>query len=375
MSIVVPLLDLSAHYENIQQDVLSAIEEVFRSKQFILGDKVEQLEKEINAYCNTAFSIGVSSGTDGLLMALMALDIHQGDEVITSPFTFFATAGCIARVGATPVFVDIDPDTYNIDPSKIEAVITPQTKAIMPVHLFGQMADMDVIRDIAKRHGLFVIEDAAQAIGSEYASKDGKTYRAGAMGDVGVFSYFPSKNLGCCGDGGHVVTQTQHLADKLKSIRNHGAKERYYHDFIGGNFRLDAIQAAILLVKLPYLEEQHRLRQKNAAFYNQALQGTVSVPITKPLTRMIYNQYTIRVPNRASLQTFLTNRHIGQAVYYPVPLHLQACFAYLGYKSGDFPHAEQAAKEVLSLPIYAELTDLQKQSVVQAIQDWSVSCP
>ncbi len=366
----VPLLDLQAHYNPIEDAVLGAIQELFKSKQFILGKPVEDLEKAICHYCDCTYSVGVSSGTDAILMALMALKINPGDEIITSPFTFFATAGCISRIGAKPVFVDIDPCTYTIDPLQIEAAITARTKAIMPVHLFGQMADMDPIMAIAKRHNLAVIEDASQAIGSTYTSREGKTYKAGTMGTAGCFSYFPSKNLGCCGDGGHIVCNDPALAEHLFLIRNHGAKERYFHDVVGGNFRLDAIQAAILLVKLPYLEQQHHLRQTNAAYYDQHLEKSIQKPIVKPYGRMIYNQYTLRVQNRASLQATLTEHHIGHAIYYPLPLHLQACFAYLGYREGDFPHTEKATQEVLSIPIYAELTVPQKESVVSVINQW-----
>ncbi len=364
----VPLLDLGAQYAPIEAQVLDVIGEVFKQKQFILGPKVTELEKAICDYCQVPFSLGVSSGTDAIILALMALNIGQGDEVIIPPFTFFATAGCVSRVGATPVFVDVSPDTFNINPDLIEAAITPNTKAIMPVHLFGQMADMDAIMAIAKKHNLYVIEDASQAIGCNYQTKDGQTLWAGAVGDIGCFSFFPSKNLGCCGDGGMVTTKHADLAEKMFLLRNHGAKERYFHDEVGGNFRLDAIQAAVLLVKLPLLEDQHQRRQKNGAYYNQQLAGIVQTPTALPGYRMIYNQYTLRTEKRDALQAHLNAHNIGNAIYYPLPLHLQACFAHLGYKQGDFPESERAAKEVLSIPVYAELTDEQKQRVVDVIK-------
>jgi dTDP-4-amino-4,6-dideoxygalactose transaminase len=361
----VPLLDLDAQYAPIRSQVLKAFEEVLDSKQFILGPRVEQMEKEMAEYCKTKYAIGVSSGTDALVLALMALNIGHGDEVITSPFTFFATAGSIARVGAKAVFADIDPLTYNIDASQIESKITSNTKAIMPVHLFGQMADMGMIIDIAKRHNLYVIEDAAQAIGSEY-----KGQPAGSIGDIGCFSFFPSKNLGCCGDGGLVTTQNAELAERLEIMRVHGSKPKYYHHVIGGNFRLDPIQAAVLSIKLPYLEDQHLNRQKNAAYYDQNLNGVVGLPFVAEGNRMIYNQYTIRTPQRDALQRELNDKKIGNAVYYPVPLHIQDCFKDWGYKLGDFPHSEAAALEVVSLPIYAELTQAQQDYVIQTIKSF-----
>lgn len=359
----VPLLDLQAQYEPIKDQVIKAFADVFESKTFILGPKVVELETELAKYCGTTYALGVSSGTDALVLALMALGIGEGDEVITSPFTFFATAGSIARVGAKPVFVDILPDTYNIDPALIEAKITPKTKAIMPVHIFGQMADMDPIMAIAKKHNLFVIEDAAQAIGSEYKGK-----RAGSIGHIGCFSFFPSKNLGACGDAGFVTTNDKDIHHKLTIMRVHGGEQRYYHKVIGGNFRIDAIQAAILLVKLPHLEEQHAQRIANGHYYDTHLAGILDTPKVNPNCRMIYNQYTLRVKNRDALQEALNASNIGNAVYYPVPLHLQECFADLGYKAGDMPHAEKATDEVVSIPIYSELTTEQKDYVIAAIK-------
>ncbi|MFC1771373.1 DegT/DnrJ/EryC1/StrS family aminotransferase [Candidatus Margulisiibacteriota bacterium] len=365
----VPLLDLQIQYEPIKEDILKAIKEVFESKRFIMGPKITQLEEEIAKYCHCKHAIGVSSGTDALVISLMALGIGPGDEVITTPFTFFATAGSISRVGATPVFVDIDPETYNISPDLIEQKITSKTKAIMPVHLFGQMADMDKIMALAKKHELSVIEDAAQAIGCNYKSaSDSQVKWAGSVGDVGCFSFFPSKNLGCCGDGGIVTTNDDVLAEKLRILRVHGSKPKYYHHVIGGNFRLDPLQAAVLLVKLPYLEEQHQKRQANASFYTQQLKDQVKTPFIKEGYRMIYNQYVIRSENREEIQEALNNNKVGNAVYYPVPLHLQPCFKYLGYSNGDCPESEKAAAEVVAIPIYAELTDEQKGYVVEVVK-------
>jgi len=364
----IPLLDLNAQYDGIEDDIFAAFKEVFKSKQFIMGPKVVALEEEIANYCQAKHAIGVSSGTDALVLSLMALGIGAGDEVITTPFTFFATAGSIARVGAKPVFIDIDPITYNINTDLIEAAITKNTKAIMPVHLFGQMADMDPIMKLAKQYDLFVIEDGAQAIGSEYKGK-----RAGSVGDLGCFSFFPSKNLGACGDGGIITTNDDDLAEKCRIMRVHGSKPKYYHHVVGGNFRLDPLQAAILLVKLPYLESQHEGRQKNADYYNNNLNSHVVTPqIGEALgtnSRMIYNQYTLRVKNRDAFQTHLTEFQIGNVIYYPVPLHLQACFKELGYKEGDCPVAEKAANEVVSIPIYPELTQEQRDYIVSVINN------
>lgn len=359
----VPLLDLHREYVPIRTEVLKAIEEVVDSTQFIMGPKITELEKKIGAYCGAKRSIGVSSGTDALVIALMALEIGPDDEVITTPFTFFATAGSIARVGAKAVFVDIDPLTYNIDPAKIESAITSKTKAIMPVHLFGQMADMDPIMDIAKRHNLFVIEDAAQAIGSTYKGR-----KAGSIGTIGCFSFFPSKNLGCCGDGGIVTTNDEALADKLEILRVHGSKPKYYHHLIGGNFRLDPLQAAVLLVKLPYLEGHHETRRQNAAFFDAAFKGLVETPFVQNGNGMIYNQYTLRLQNRDAMIAALDAKKIGHSIYYPVPLHIQSCFEHWGYKVGDFPESEKAALEVLSIPIFSGLTQDELETVVAGVK-------
>lgn len=360
----VPLLDLKAQYSKIKKDVLKAIGEVLDSQICIGGPKVAELEKQVAQLSGCKYAIGVSSGTDALLVSLMSLGIGSGDEVISTPFTFFATTGCIARVGAKPVFVDIDPKTYNINSALIEKAVTKKTKAIMPVHLYGQMADMDPIMAIAKKHNLSVIEDAAQSISSTYKGK-----KAGSIGTCGCFSFFPSKNLGGIGDGGMVVTNDEKLYHMLSIMRNHGSEPKYYHKYIGGNFRLDPIQAAALLVKLPYLNDWSAARRKNAEYYNKKLAGisSIKLPFISSDCQTIYNQYMIRVPNRDEMVEHLKKQNIGCEIYYPVPMHLQECFAYLGCKAGDFPEAEKAANEVLALPIYPELTDEMKDAVVQAV--------
>ncbi|MDD5010727.1 MAG: DegT/DnrJ/EryC1/StrS family aminotransferase [Phycisphaerae bacterium] len=359
----VPLLDLKAQYAKIKTDVLKAIGEVLDSQICIGGPKVAELEKEVAEISQCKYAVGVSSGTDAILVSLMSLGVKEGDEVITTPFTFFATAGCIARVGAKPVFVDIDPKTYNIHPALIEKAITKKTKAIIPVHLFGQMADMDPIMAVAKKHNLYVIEDAAQSISSTYKGK-----KAGSIGTCGCFSFFPSKNLGGIGDGGMVVTNDEKLYHMIFIMRNHGSEPKYYHKFVGGNFRLDPIQAAALLVKLPYLDEWSAARRKNAEYYDKKFADTaVKTPFISSDCQTIYNQYVIRVPNRDKLIEQLKKQNIGCEIYYPVPMHLQECFAYLGYKSGDFPESEKAANEVLSLPIYPELADRMKDFVIRSV--------
>ncbi len=359
----VPLLDLKAQYATIKDEVLAAVAEVLESQRCIGGPKVEELERQIAQVSDCQYAVGVSSGTDALLNCLMSLQIGRGDEVITTPFTFFATVGCIARVGARPVFVDIDPKTYNIDPDLIEAAITKNTKAIMPVHLFGQMADMDVIMDVAERYNLAVIEDAAQSITSTYKGR-----KAGSIGTAGCFSFFPSKNLGGIGDGGMVVTNDEALYKRLVLMRNHGMEPKYYHKYVGANFRLDPIQAVALLVKLPHLDDWSQARRDNAAYYDKRFKGTVvQTPYVSPDCRTIYNQYCIRVPRRDEVVAHLQASHIGCEIYYPVPAHLQECFAYLGYKQGSFPASEKAAKEIMALPIYPELTDEMQDAVVDAI--------
>lgn len=362
----VPLLDLSHQYEPIKDQILDTFKEVYESKQFILGPKVDAFEKEAAAYCDSVYGLGVTSGSDALIIALMALDIGPGDEVITTPFTFFATVGSIVRVGATPVFVDIDPDTFNIDPQLIEAAITKKTKAIMPVHLFGQMADMDPIMVLAKKYNLSVIEDSAQSIGSEYQSDDGKLYKSGSMGTIGCYSFFPSKNLGCLGDGGMVTTQDKTLYEKLRSLRMHGETQRYHHQYVGGNFRIDALQAAFLSIKLPLLDAQHEERKENAIRYNNELK-TVKTPTIHPKARSIYNQYSLLVPNRAEFQKHLNDHSIGNAIYYPVPMHLQACFAFLGHKEGQFPITERISNSILSIPVFGGLTQEQVSYVIKTI--------
>lgn len=359
----IPLLDLKAQYATIENEILSAVEEVLKSQQCIGGPKVAELEEKVAAISDCRFAVGASSGTDAILNSLMSLGIGIGDEVITTPFTFFATVGCIARTGAKPVFVDIDPQTYNINPSLIESAVTDKTKAIIPVHLYGQMAEMDSIMAVAQIHNLAVIEDAAQSITSTYKGK-----KAGSIGTAGCFSFFPSKNLGGIGDGGMIVTNDEQLYERLSIMRNHGSKPKYYHSCIGGNFRLDPVQAAALLVKLPHLCDWSEARRLNAAYYNEKFTGAVvQIPYIDSDCGSVYNQYVIRVPRRDDVVAHLRENKIGCEIYYPVPTHLQKCFRYLGYKQGDFPEAEKAAKEVIALPIYPELTDEMKDYVVRHI--------
>jgi dTDP-4-amino-4,6-dideoxygalactose transaminase len=359
----VPLLDLKAQYSTLKDEIMAAVSEVLDSQICIGGPKVAELEEKIAKLCGCEFAVGVSSGTDAILNCLMSLDIGAGDEVITTAFTFFATAGCIARVGARPVFVDIDPKTYNIEPSLIKAAITDKTRAIMPVHLFGQPADMDPIMETANKYELAVIEDAAQSISSTYKSK-----KAGSIGTAGCFSFFPSKNLGGIGDGGMIVTSDQGLYERLVMMRNHGQNHQYHYRYVGGNFRLDPVQAAALLVKLPYLDKWSGARRQNAAYYDSKFaQTAVVTPYIEADCTSIYNQYCIRVPNRDEVAAHLREKNIGYAIYYPVPLHMQGCFKYLGYSRGDLPESEKAAGEVLAIPIYPELTDEMKDYVVEAV--------
>jgi len=359
----VPLLDLKTQYATIKDEVLAYVSEVLESQRCIGGPKVDELEEKVAAMSSCKFAVGVSSGTDAILNCLMSLGIGAGDEVITTPFTFFATVGCIARVGAKAVFADIEPRTFNINPELIEALVTEKTKAIIPVHLFGQMADMDPIMGIANKYNLAVIEDAAQSITSAYKGR-----KAGSIGTVGCFSFFPSKNLGGIGDGGMIVTNDEQLCELLKIMRNHGAKDKYYHKFVGGNFRLDPIQAVALLVKLPHLDNWSEGRRRNAAYYDNKFSGTyVQTPYVSADCVSVYNQYCIRVPKRDEIAAHLEEKNIGCAIYYPVPLHLQECFRYLGYREGDLPESEKAAKEVLALPVYPELTDEMKDYVADAI--------
>lgn len=370
----VPLLDLKAQYETLRSELEPAIRTVFEEQAFVLGPRVAACEKEIAEYSQCAHACGVSSGTDALLISLMEAEIGPGDEVITSPYTFFATAGAIARVGATPVFVDICPRTFNLSPERVREAVTSKSRAIMPVHLYGQMADMDAILEVARPNNLIVIEDAAQAIGAE-----DKGRRAGSLGDFGCFSFFPSKNLGGAGDGGMVVVQDAERSDRLKQLRNHGMKPKYYNRMIGGNFRLDALQAAVVMVKLEHLDAWTAGRQSNALRYDNLLADAglagdpVALPehgITQPGANHdhIFNQYVIRVPRRDELRAHLQEKEIGSEIYYPIPLHRQECFADLGYAEGSLPESEKAAGETLALPIYPELSDDQAGYVVETIK-------
>jgi dTDP-4-amino-4,6-dideoxygalactose transaminase len=387
----VPLLDLKAQYHAIKSDVDKAIAEVMESQHFILGPSVQKCEAAVAEYSHCARAVGVSSGSDALLMCLMAEGIGPGDEVITVPYTFFATVGAIARVGAKPVFVDIDPVNYNLDPAQIEAKVTPSTRAIIPVHLYGQMADMDAIMQVARKHGLVVIEDAAQAIGAEHQGQ-----RAGSIGDYGCLSFFPSKNLGAAGDAGMVVTNDAARADRLVLLRSHGSKPKYYHKIVGGNFRLDALQAAVVSAKLPHLDKWTMARQENAARYNHLFAqsglkiadsgdaasvgggwtnrfGKESPELILPKVnsdRHIFNQYVIRSAGRDQLRAALEVKGVSTEIYYPVPMHLQECFSSLGNPAGAFPESESAAKETLALPIYPELTDQQARYVVDRVRNF-----
>ena len=368
----VPLLDLKAQYVSIQSEIRAAIDRVCESQHFILGPEVSALEEELAQVCGARFAIGVSSGTDALLVALMALEVGPGDEVVTTPYSFFATAGVVARLGARPVFVDINPNTFNIDPTAIPAKLNARTKAIIPVHLYGQCVDLTQLLSLAQERNIPIIEDAAQAI----RATDTHGNQAGTTGAMGCFSFFPSKNLGAFGDAGMVVTSDEKLADSLRSLRVHGSKPKYYHPVIGGNFRLDALQAAVLRVKLPYLEAWTAKRRENAARYrNLITRADLLDWITLPQDSAghIYNQFNIRVPHRDQLRDFLNERGVGTEIYYPLPLHLQECFQQLNYRPGDFPHAEAAAQESLALPIYPELTEEQQRYVVDLIQEYFVA--
>lgn len=365
----VPLLDLKAQYKSIKSTIDNAVAEVFASQYFINGSQVRECEAAIAEYCRSPFATGVSSGTDALLISLMVEGIGNGDEVITTDYSFFATAGCIARTGAKPVLVDIDPATCNIDPDQIEARITSRTRAILPVHLYGQLAEMETIMNIAEKYGLVVIEDAAQSIGAE---NNGRS--AGSIGHYGCFSFFPSKNLGCAGDGGMVITNDAERDEKLKIFRNHGSKPKYYHRFIGGNFRLDTLNAAVVLAKLPHLDSWSAARQANAAKYRQLFKdldliGNGVIALPQDVTdRHIYNQFVIRAERRDDLLSHMKSNDIGCEVYYPVPFHMQECFAYLGHRKGDFPNSEVAAGETVAIPIYPELTDVMMEYVVETIR-------
>ncbi len=367
MTTKVPLLDLTSQYGPIRDDVLAALTRVCDSQRFIMGPEVEGLEQELALLLEVKEAVGVSSGTDALIAAMMALGIGAGDEVIVPTYSFFATAGCVARLGATPVFVDIDPVTYNADPRAIAAVIGPRTKAIIPVHLYGQAADMDPIVAAGRAAGVAVIEDAAQAIGARY-----KERAVGGLGTLGCFSFFPSKNLGAFGDGGLVTTNDPALARAVRLLRNHGAAPKYRHKVVGGYFRIDALQAAVLRVKAPHLAAWTEARRRNAARYRELFAslvpaGAVTLPFEAPDRYHTYNQFIIRSTRRDALRAHLDAVGVGTEIYYPVPFHAQECFAYLGYRAGAFPHAERAAAETLALPIYGELTEAQQQHVVESI--------
>lgn len=378
----VPLLDLRAVHEPLAGELRAAIDEVLRTERYIMGSNVVALEEELAGYCGTAFAYGVSSGTDALLLALMALGVGPGDEVVTTPYTFFATAGAVVRLGARPVFCDIDRDTYNLDAALVEEALTERTRVLMPVHLYGQVADMEPLLALAGGLGLAVVEDAAQAIGAEAGGR-----RAGSFGDVGCFSFFPSKNLGAFGDGGAVTARDPALAERLDILRQHGAKPKYHHALVGANFRLDAIQAAVLRVKLPHLDGWTARRQTNAALYRSlfveaglaareeggggsAALGEVPVvlPFEAPGGRHIYNQFVLRVRDRDGLLAHLKAHGVGTEVYYPIPLHLQECFRDLGYREGDLPEAEAAARETLAVPVYPGLTPAQQERVVEVVR-------
>jgi dTDP-4-amino-4,6-dideoxygalactose transaminase len=383
----VPLLDLEPQYQSIKEEIRQALDEVITSQQFILGPKVSEFEGKVAGYCQCRYGVGVSSGTDALLLALMALEIGHDDEVITTPYTFFATAGTIARLGARPLFCDIDSDTFNLSSSAVESLISEkcefrgnglinrdngnQVKALLPVHLYGQVADMDGLLRTARKYNLRVVEDAAQAIGAEYLGG----YRAGTLGDIACFSFFPTKNLGAFGDAGMCTTNDQELEDKLRVLRVHGMKPKYYHDLIGGNFRLDTIQAAVLLVKLKYLDQWTAKRQGNARYYTELitereLLAHVTPPRAREGYRHVYNQYVIRVQKRDELRSYLADAKIGTETYYPVSLHTQRCFNYLNYRADAFPESTRAANETLALPIYPELSREQQRYVIDKVAEF-----
>lgn len=363
----VKLLDLVPQYESVKDEIRAAIDEVLSTQQFILGRKVEEFEGAIAGYCGVKHAVGVASGTDAILLTLMALGVKEGDEVVTTPYTFFSTVSSITRLGARPVLVDIDPRTYNVDPAGVAKRLARSTKAVLVVHLFGQTADMDAISEAAGRFGVPVIEDACQSIGARYKGRP-----AGSMGAAGCFSFFPSKNLGGFGDGGMIVTDDAAIADAARMLRVHGGRERYYHDVVGICSRLDALQAAVLLVKLRHVDAWHEGRRRNAAFYDGELSKIpgVTVPRIEPHNESVYNQYVIRVKERDALRDHLRARGIGCDVYYPVPLHLQKCFAFLGGKAGDLPESERASRETLALPVYAELAAAEREYVVAAVREF-----
>jgi dTDP-4-amino-4,6-dideoxygalactose transaminase len=375
----IPILDLKAQFATIEPEINAALGRVLESQQFILGPEVEALEKELAEYCHCKYAFGVSSGTDALLVSLMALGLEPGDEVITTPYSFFASSGAIVRLGAKPVFVDIEPGTLNIDVSQLESKITSRTKVILPVHLAGQVADMDPVMDVARRLGLYVVEDACQAIGADYKGK-----RAGSIGHLGCFSFFPSKNLGGYGDSGLVTCNDANLADKLVLLRNHGQRPKYHNLLVGGNFRMDAIQAAVLLVKYHHLEKWTESRRRHASEYRRLFvergisinlnnlpdKAGIVLPEESGYGRHIYHLFIIRTRRRDELKKYLADHGIGSEVYYPIPLHLQECFRNLGFKLGDFPQSESAAKETLAIPVYPEMTDDMLIRVVDTISSF-----
>lgn len=365
----VPLLDLVAQYRTIKDEVLPALQAVIESQQFVMGPPVPQLETAVAQLAHAKHGIACASGTDALLLPLKALGLNPGDEVITTPFTFFATAGAIHNAGGTPVFVDIDPGTFNIDPAAVEAAVTPRTRAILPVHLYGQMAALERLLPIARAHGLKIVEDAAQAIGAR-RKIDGQWRMAGELGWAAGYSFFPSKNLGAWGDGGMMATSDDALAERLRRLRLHGGAKQYHHDEVGTNSRLDSVQAAVLLAKLPHLASWSSKRREHAASYTKALADVsqIGTPVVDDGNEPIFHQYTLRVERRDELQASLKGKGVGNAVYYPVPLHLQNCFSHLGYKRGRLPEAERASREVISLPIYPELTRDQIEFVVDTIR-------
>lgn len=379
----VSVLDLKAQYSLLKEELDQAIAKVLDSGQFVMGPEVEELETRIARFCGTKFAVAVASGTDALYLALRAIGVGQGDEVITTPFTFGATAEAISHTGATPVFVDIDPRTFNLDASKVESAVTSKTRALLPVHLYGQVAEMDPLCEIARKHRLAIVEDAAQAIGATYdpgskAGNDGQSLsrgkRAGNLGDLGCFSFYPTKNLGAYGDAGIVTTNDETLKERLKALRAHGSKKKYYYDYVGVNSRLDTLQAAILLVKLKHLESWNQTRRKWAALYGELLKGSeVNIPYEAPYAGHVYHQYTIRIQQRDELAELLKSRSIGSMIFYPLCLHLQQVYRPLGLGKGDFPEAEKAQREVLSLPMYPELTEEAVRYVAESVKEFALS--
>ena len=368
----VPLLDLTGQYRGIADAVQDAVRGVIEEQRFILGPVVDRFEAEIAGYLGVEHAVGCASGTDALLLGLRALGVERGEEVVTSPFTFFATAGAIHNAGGRTVFADIDPATFNLDPAAAEAAVTERTRVVVPVHLFGQMAEMEAFRALGDRRGVAVLEDAAQAIGARRRLEDGRWITTGTLGDACAFSFFPTKNLGAFGDAGMTVTPDGAVAERLRKLRVHGGRQMYHHEEVGYNSRLDALQAAVLSAKLPHLAGWSAARREHARFYDEALAGLegVATPVVLPGNESIYNQYTLRVHGgrRDELAAFLRERGVGSSVYYPVPLHLQECFAYLGYRQGQFPESERAAAEVLSIPVFPELTEAQREHVAASIR-------